>query len=74
MRNAIGGVLDELCKMSGLMFVLLVAEILFAIVLTPAYFFIERGSGTYVVWVMDMVGLAGLILLTGTFLAVCYRR
>lgn len=74
MRRHVSGVLDELCKMAGLLLALFVAELLFVVVLLPAVFFLEPGSGSRVVWALDVVGLLVLASFTGVLLLVCYHR
>lgn len=73
MREHLSGILRELCTNVDKLLMLFAAEILGLFLLAPSVFFVEPGSATYVVLILDAVGLVVLILFTGALLLKCYR-
>ncbi|WP_436912200.1 hypothetical protein [Halosimplex marinum] len=67
------GILVELCRNVDKLLMLFVAEALALLLLVPSLFYVERGTATYVVLLLDLVGLVGLMSFTGVILVKCYR-
>ncbi|MFB6194561.1 MAG: hypothetical protein ABEI80_00180 [Haloplanus sp.] len=73
MREHLSGILRELCTNVDKLLMLFVAEILGLLLLAPSLLVVERGSATFVVVILDLVGLGVLLSFTGVLIVKCYR-
>ena len=73
MMEHLRGILVELCRNVEKLLILFVGEALGLLLLLPSLFYVERGTSTYVVVLLDLAGLVGLMSLTGVILVKCYR-
>lgn len=73
MREHLSGILSHLCNSVDKLLMLFVAEFLGLLLLLPAFFVVERGTATFVVLILDVIGLVVLMSFTGLVVVKCYR-
>jgi len=73
MREHLHGILVELSQDVDKLLMLFVGEILGLLFVLPSLFYVERGTATFVVLLLDLAGLVVLISFTGVLLVKCYR-
>ena len=74
MRDALAGILDELCTRADMLFMLVVGELLLLGLSLVGLVYANPDSATFVVWVLNMAGLVVLIVFSGGALVLCHRR
>lgn len=74
MGDTLAGILDELCTRADMLFVLVVVELLLLGLSLVGVTYTEVNSATFVVWILNLIGLVVLILFSGSALLLCHRR
>lgn len=74
MGEILTGILDELCTRTDMLFMLFVLELLFLGISLVAVSVTSPNSATFVVWILNLVGLVVLMLFSGSALVLCFRR
>lgn len=68
------GYLDALCQSARGLQILFVVSTVSIVVLLVSLQFVEPGSGTFVIALVQLVTFAGIFLLSVTTLVLCLRR
>lgn len=74
MRAHLRGILDELCHTIGLLYALVVIEVILLLFSIAGMIYLGRGSAGFVIWVLNALGIVVLLSFTAAVVIACFRR